>query len=121
MTGEDWRKAREAKGLALRHVARAAGISAPFLSDVEHGRRSFSPEVEKRVRVALGIEPPPPDHVGWCVVCKGSLERRKWKEYLGDPMHMILGPGHQNQLTGRSEIFCPRCGLKYLRAPKEEP
>ena len=37
--GQRLRELRESGGLSLREVARAANISAPFLSDVELGRR----------------------------------------------------------------------------------
>lgn len=37
--GQRLRELREAAGLSLRDVAKAANISAPFLSDVELGRR----------------------------------------------------------------------------------
>ncbi len=37
--GQRLRELRESAGLSLREVARAAKISAPFLSDVELGRR----------------------------------------------------------------------------------
>lgn len=37
--GKKLRELREASGLSLRDLARAVGISAPFLSDVELGRR----------------------------------------------------------------------------------
>jgi transcriptional regulator with XRE-family HTH domain len=37
--GQRLRELRESAGLSLREVAKAAGISAPFLSDVELGRR----------------------------------------------------------------------------------
>ncbi len=37
--GQRLRKLRERSGLSLREVAKAAKISAPFLSDVELGRR----------------------------------------------------------------------------------
>jgi len=37
--GHRLRELRESAGLSLREVARAANISAPFLSDVELGRR----------------------------------------------------------------------------------
>jgi hypothetical protein len=36
------REARLARGLSLRACAKAAKISAPFLSDIERGRRSMS-------------------------------------------------------------------------------
>jgi transcriptional regulator with XRE-family HTH domain len=38
--GEAVRFVRERRGLTLREVARRIGVSAPFLSDVEHNRRS---------------------------------------------------------------------------------
>jgi transcriptional regulator with XRE-family HTH domain len=37
--GQRLRELRESSGLSLREVAKAANISAPFLSDVELGRR----------------------------------------------------------------------------------
>lgn len=37
--GQRLRELRESAGLSLREVAKAANISAPFLSDVELGRR----------------------------------------------------------------------------------
>src|ERR1700748_1380843 len=37
--GQRIRKLRERAGLSLREVAKAAKVSAPFLSDVELGRR----------------------------------------------------------------------------------
>lgn len=39
--------------LGVREAARRAGISAGYLSDIEHGRRDPSPEVV--TRVATGI------------------------------------------------------------------
>jgi predicted transcriptional regulator len=40
--GRALRAAREAKGISLRHVATALGLSAPFISDCELGRRALS-------------------------------------------------------------------------------
>lgn len=37
--GDAIREAREKKGVSLRWLAEKIGVSAPFLSDVEHGRR----------------------------------------------------------------------------------
>lgn len=37
--GQRIRELREAKQLSLRALAEKAGVSAPFLSDLEHGRR----------------------------------------------------------------------------------
>jgi transcriptional regulator with XRE-family HTH domain len=38
--GEAVRYIREQRGVTLRELARRIGVSAPFLSDVEHNRRS---------------------------------------------------------------------------------
>lgn len=38
--GQEMRKAREAAGLSLRETARRLSITAPFLSDMERGRRN---------------------------------------------------------------------------------
>ena len=43
--GAEMRRRREAKGFALREVARRLGISAPFLSDLELGRRNWTEEL----------------------------------------------------------------------------
>lgn len=44
---------REESGLSLRHVARAAGISAAFLTDIEHGRRMPSRRVLEELAKAI--------------------------------------------------------------------
>ena len=52
--GEAVRYLREAKGLSLRALAKQIGVSAPFLSDVEHDRR-----MTKRIDVfarELGVD-----------------------------------------------------------------
>jgi transcriptional regulator with XRE-family HTH domain len=41
--GAALRACREAKGVSLREVAKAVGLSAPFISDCELGRRNLSP------------------------------------------------------------------------------
>jgi predicted transcriptional regulator len=40
--GAALRACREAKGITLRDVARKLGVSAPFVSDCELGRRNLS-------------------------------------------------------------------------------
>ncbi len=47
-TGEAARTEREAAGLSLREMARRMGVSAPYVSDLELGRRAWSME---RVRL----------------------------------------------------------------------
>ena len=41
-TGRRARQAREKAGLSLREIARRMGVSAPYLSDLERGRRPWN-------------------------------------------------------------------------------
>lgn len=41
-TGEEMRRLRESSGKSLRAVAAKMGISAPYLSDLEKGRRNWT-------------------------------------------------------------------------------
>jgi transcriptional regulator with XRE-family HTH domain len=52
--GEAVRFVREARGLTLRELARRIGVSAPFLSDIEHNRRS----TEKLGDIARALDVP---------------------------------------------------------------
>ena len=47
--GERIRHTRKRLGLSLRELARRVGISAAFLSDIEHGRRGMSGATEAAV------------------------------------------------------------------------
>jgi hypothetical protein len=49
--------------------------------------------------------------------CNGIITEERSNRYLGDPMHFILGPGSQNQLTLVVELYCPRCGISYHHLP----
>ncbi|WP_412101284.1 helix-turn-helix domain-containing protein [Micromonospora maris] len=49
------RRERQRQGLTLREVARAAGVSVPYLSEVERGRKEASSEVLAAVCRALGL------------------------------------------------------------------
>lgn len=51
--GQRIRQLREAQGLSLRALAEKVGVSAPFLSDLEHGRRGT--EKIPAIAKALGI------------------------------------------------------------------
>ena len=51
--GTELRKERYAKGWSLRKLARRIGVSPPFISDIELGRRSPSPTVAARLCKAL--------------------------------------------------------------------
>jgi len=69
--GDELRRLREKKGLTLRSLAKQVGVSAPFLSDVEHGRRRLT-RLDDVARV-LGIKPVQLAAVaGVCIHCMGS-------------------------------------------------
>ena len=51
--GQKIRELREARQLSLRALAEKVGVSAPFLSDLEHGRRGTE-KVDEIAR-ALGV------------------------------------------------------------------
>lgn len=52
-TGKQMRALREETGRSLRSVASAIGISAPYLSDMELGRRGWSSDMILKVTSAL--------------------------------------------------------------------
>lgn len=51
--GESYRNRRELNGHSLRTVAKRAGISAMYLSDLERGRRNWNPELERKIKSAI--------------------------------------------------------------------
>ena len=48
------RRIREERGLTQKALAEAAGVSAPFLFDLENGNRNAKPETLARIAAALG-------------------------------------------------------------------
>ncbi|MFA6286152.1 MAG: helix-turn-helix transcriptional regulator [Opitutaceae bacterium] len=55
--GRKIRDLREKAHISLRELARDLSISAPFLSDVELGRRFPSEEILAKLAVKLGVQP----------------------------------------------------------------
>ena len=51
--GEMIRELRERKGISLRAVADELGLSAPFISDLELGRRNWSKDRFNEVEAAI--------------------------------------------------------------------
>lgn len=47
---------RTYRGLTMKALADAAGISQPHLSDIENGKKTGSVNVLKRIAVALGVD-----------------------------------------------------------------
>lgn len=69
--GDEVRRLRERKGMTLRQLAAMVGLSAPFLSDVEHGRRRLS-HLDAMAK-ALGVKVIHfLDIAGKCPHCKGT-------------------------------------------------
>lgn len=52
--GEALKDLRKSKNLGLRELARKAGVSASFVSEIESGRRFPSDEVLERLAIELG-------------------------------------------------------------------
>ena len=52
------RRERRERGLTVREVAAAAGLSAVYLGEVERGRKSPSPPVLERLAAAMALEVP---------------------------------------------------------------
>ena len=55
--GEIIRRQRELAELSMRQVAAMAGISNPYLSQIEHGLRAPSADVLETIATTLGVSP----------------------------------------------------------------
>lgn len=53
--GASLKKQREAKSLSLREVGRRMELSQSYICDLEHGRRIWSSDLEKRYLSAIGV------------------------------------------------------------------
>jgi transcriptional regulator with XRE-family HTH domain len=53
LQGRQMRDLRQKKGVSVREVARRTGLSAPYVSDLELGRRSFNAKLIERYKKAL--------------------------------------------------------------------
>ena len=57
LLGELIRRQRELAELSMRQVAAMAGISNPYLSQIEHGLRAPSEAVLETIAATLGVPP----------------------------------------------------------------
>ena len=57
VVGEIIRRQRELADLSMRQVAAMAGISNPYLSQIEHGLRAPSEAVLETIAATLGVSP----------------------------------------------------------------
>jgi len=55
--GKLLREARQQRGKVLSEIAKAAGVSVPFLSDLERGKRAIGPKRLDSLARALGLDP----------------------------------------------------------------
>lgn len=95
-------------------------IDIPAIKLTKEDIKKWLADNEKAVaeRKKKQNEPPKDDRHGECVVCSGKVIARITHEYLGDPMHMIIGPGSRNQMTTIHHGFhCTTCGIKYEFPP----
>lgn len=51
--GAFWRGKRREEGIDAKEIAEAAGVSPQYLSDLEHGRRKWSPALSEAYLVAI--------------------------------------------------------------------
>ena len=54
-TGRRAQKERKKAGLSLREVARRMGVSAPYVSDLERGRRGW--DLQRAIRYVTALRP----------------------------------------------------------------
>lgn len=55
--GKLLREARQQRGKVLSEIAKTAGVSVPFLSDLERGKRAIGPKRLDSLARALGLDP----------------------------------------------------------------
>ena len=53
--GKYLRELRERAGMSLRDVSKRSGVSDPFISQVETGKRNPGPEIIQRLAAAYGV------------------------------------------------------------------
>lgn len=53
--GNNVRKVRRERDITQKELARLAGVTQPYLVDVEHGRRGAKAETKQKIADALGV------------------------------------------------------------------
>jgi transcriptional regulator with XRE-family HTH domain len=126
MTGTKWREAREAVERTIRAVAAEVGVTAQWLSDLEHGRRTPSDELDLKLRKALKLPPPEPKPApSRCAVCDGELAPKIQHVAAIEDHHGVIGPGYRPIRRAhdyQDGFTCKCCGLHYDNLPfSKEP
>lgn len=55
--GDQLREHRLSKGMTMKEASKAVGVSASFWCDIEHNRRSPSPDVADRIIKLMNSKP----------------------------------------------------------------
>lgn len=101
------RRIRIRQGRTLREVAQAAGVSLPYLSEVERGRKEASSEVLAAICRALGIR------------LSDLLEEARDDLRRMEPA-IPVGP-RATQAAGAAEVPLPRHGGRLVRLEQRDP
>lgn len=83
--GDYIREQRGASGISLRQLAKLAGVSNPYLSQIERGLRKPSAEILQQIAKALRIS------AEALYVQAGILERREGNGFVADAVHADEG------------------------------
>ena len=105
--GEAIYHARQERGITLRQLARTVGISAPFMSDVEHGRRK--PSEERLAAIAKAL------HMSAQKLQDMTLTREAANALENDPELLALSGAHRG--TVGSARSCSTRALGRGRLP----
>ena len=102
--GASVRARREAAGLSMRSLATRAGVSQPFLSQLEHGTSAASISTLYRVAAALGVTPgdllPVQEPAEVVVVRRGEGVALPVSEQPNAAVgHVAIGPDDRMSLT----------------------
>lgn len=99
----------------LREAVESGKVRLPTAEEVRAKVEQWGKDEEDK-RLMRGKYAPRP---GVCRVCDGKVVAKVTTKYLGDPMHMIIGPGSRNQMVTRNEGWhCSSCGIRYEFCPK---
>ncbi|WP_425825209.1 helix-turn-helix domain-containing protein [Streptomyces fractus] len=95
------RRRRRAQGRTLREVADVAGISMPYLSEVERGRKEASSEMLAAVAGALGL-----GLVDVLVLAQGELTQAVQAVQAVRPVRLVSSTGVTTSGQGARGTVC---------------
>jgi len=108
-------QARKAKRMTLRALASVLGVSAPFMSDVEHNRRAITEPRLDQVAKALDL-----DRTSLQALNGLSRDLKSWIRDNPELVQLL----HEARNTNRPVIIggetCPCCGRHLHRGGRDE-